>query len=82
MALCGTNSRSLDSNGHFSNVSAIPASPTRRAAVYRCSGCGNEVAYDALAALCQCSDECYGDAWPLPTSCSEGKPFESRFGTA
>ncbi len=35
--------------------------PAKRT-VYRCAGCGEEIAFDALAASCRCADECYGAA--------------------
>jgi len=27
--------------------------------VYRCAGCGDEIAHDSLAVSCRCSEECY-----------------------
>ena len=27
--------------------------------VYRCPGCGDEIAHDSLAVSCRCSEECY-----------------------
>lgn len=61
MALCRTDSGSLDLKGRFFDVDEILASRTSRALVYRCESCGGEIAYDALAALCQCGTECDQD---------------------
>jgi len=33
-----------------------------RAGVYRCRCCGEEIAFDSLAADCRCSDECYSES--------------------
>ena len=37
-----------------------------RTGAYRCQCCGADVAYDSLAACCQCSDEFYVDRWAGP----------------
>jgi hypothetical protein len=39
--------------GSGSVGSARPRNP------WRCATCGDEIPYDALAALCRCSQECY-----------------------
>jgi hypothetical protein len=67
MALCETSSAGLKSKPPLFNLDDIPAPTTRRTAVYRCAGCGSEVAFDSLAAMCRCSEECYADDWSAPT---------------
>ena len=45
----------------YVEVQARAEAPRARLS-YRCQGCGSELAFDALAALCRCSDECYAEA--------------------
>ncbi|MED5618966.1 hypothetical protein [Ideonella sp. BN130291] len=42
----------------FSGMLAGTSAPSSR--VYRCTGCGEELTFDALAVSCRCTEECYG----------------------
>jgi hypothetical protein len=41
-----------------------PGASRAQPRVYRCAGCGEELTFDALAASCRCTEECYGTVTP------------------
>ena len=68
MALLGPNAETAASKTPFFDVERLCASTTNGASSYRCQGCGEEVAFDSLAASCRCIDECYWDIRSEPNS--------------
>jgi len=44
-----------------------------RLSAYRCQCCGCEVAFDSLAACCECTEESYAERWSAPPM-QRGKP--------
>jgi hypothetical protein len=40
-------------------TAALRGNADPQSRIYRCGACGEEITFDALAATCRCSEECY-----------------------
>lgn len=66
MALCMPDSDTIASKTYLFDMDRASAATSVHVTAYRCRACGDEVAYDSLAACCRCSEECYADGSPAP----------------
>ena len=63
MTPSGLNSDTTTSKVRLFDLDRLSVSASTGGSGYRCQVCGDEVAFDSLAACCRCSDECYGSGW-------------------